>query len=576
MIDMHPSHAEPQSQPQLNATTDNSDNEMRASSPIHPSSFRLHPSTGGWHASANDEEPGEVAEAPIDVLPDSVAKLAAQIGNAVGCDAGFALGPILAVVGGLIGGSVRLQIAPRWFASAGILQASVGWPGDGRGRAQTYVADPALAIDLERAYALDQEEKRDERFQAEMRMSKADKARERERAERRRKAGDFDIKSFYGRQVIVQNGTLSDWLHLLARESHMRGIAVVSHDLARQGLGVPGYGNGVASGFGQASDRQSFMRVWDEAPMDSGRGNDEQQEWQRKMIRPTISVTGNITPPMLQAIWDDKRDDGFWERWLFVSPDVRPKADPTDCIEVPAATLQDWTEILSVLWGRARQVYEQCSDAPEILHWDEDGKAVFDAGLRRHIEQMNHDAFPHRLRGPWTRLGTYAGRFWLILTVLDSVVDSRGELEGSPVASAETARGAWWLVEYFKTHTRRVLSARRSTRSALRVESAADVVMRWIRKHPEQKVVQFRDLTRQYCRAHGYDRQTLLDGVSLLVRRSVLREVIAKPNEDRGAGRPKSKAWAIGKRAERGLVEHDWRMVDDALDTSSRTPISRL
>jgi hypothetical protein len=61
-------------------------------------------------------------------------------------------------VGGLIGGTVRLQIAPRWFASAGILQASVGWPGDGKGRAQAYVADPAMAIDLERAYELDQED----------------------------------------------------------------------------------------------------------------------------------------------------------------------------------------------------------------------------------------------------------------------------------------------------------------------------------------------------------------------------------------------------------------------------------
>jgi hypothetical protein len=520
------------------------------------------PSDGGWHAGSNDEEPVWVAEAPVDVLPEPVARLAGQIGNAVGCDPGFALGPILAVVGGLIGGTVRLQIAPRWFASAGILQASVGWPGDGRGRAQTYVADPAMNIDLELAYALEQEEKRDELIQAEMRMSKADKARQRERAERRRKAGEFDIKSFYSRQVFVQNGTLSDWLHLLARESHMRGIAVVSHDLARQGLGVPGYGNGVASGFGQASDRQSFMRVWDEAPMDSGRGSEEGRDWLRTMIRPTISVTGTVTPPMLQAMWNDKRDDGFWERWLFVSPDVRPKAKPGDCAEVCSDTLREWSEILAVLWERARRVYEQCSDAPELLHWDEDGKAVFDEGLRRHVEQMNHDAFPHRLRGPWTRLGTYAGRFWLILTVLESVVDSGEELGGSPTASAETARGAWRLVEYFKTHTRRVLSARPGERQAVPPGVAAELVMRWIRKHPDRKVVHFRDLTRRYSTAHGYDRETLLDGVSLLVRRRVLREVLMEANGERGAGRPKSKAWAIGKRAERGMAEHDWRMVD--------------
>jgi hypothetical protein len=148
-------------------------------------------------------------------------------------------------------------------------------------------------------------------------------------------------------------------------------------------------------------------------------------------------------------MWNDRRDDGFWERWLFVSPDVRPKSDPGDCVEVPRETLREWTEILCVLWERARRVAKQFCDAPELLHCDEGGKAVFDEGLRRHVEQMNHGAFPHGLRGPWTRLGTYAGRFWLILTVLESVVDARGDSEGSPTASIETARGAWRLVEYF-------------------------------------------------------------------------------------------------------------------------------
>jgi Protein of unknown function (DUF3987) len=523
----------------------------------------------GWHAGSNDEEPSEVDPAPLHVLPEPVARLATEISLAVGCDASFALGPILAVVSGLIGGSARLQIGPRWFASAGILQANVGWPGDGKGRAQAYVVDPAVEIDRERAEELERDEKREERIEAERRTSSVEKAKQRERLERRRKAGDFDIRTFGSRRVFVQDGTLSDWLHLLARDSHARGIAAVSHDLARQGLGVPGYGNGIASGFGQASDRQLFMRVWDEASMDSGRGGDERQEWMRKVVRPTISVTGTVTSPMLQAMWNDKRDDGFWERWLFVSPDVRAKSNPRDCIEATSQTLRDWTEILSVLWDRARLVAHQFRDAPEVLRWDEDGKAVFDEGLRRHIAQMNHAEFPHRLRGPWTRMGTYAGRFWLILTVLQSVTDSRGGLDGSrspspsPSASSETAWGAWRLVEYFKTHMRRVLSARLGERPALPADSAAQVVMRWIGKHPEQKVVRFRELTRSYCRAHGFDRQMLLDGVSLLERRGLLRQVAEDPNEGRRVGRPRSTSWTIGERAERGMVEEGWEMVDD-------------
>jgi hypothetical protein len=488
---------------------------------------------------------------------------------AVGCDASFALGPILAVVGGLIGGSVRLQIGPRWFASAGILQASVGWPGDGKGRAQAYVVDPAIEIDRERSQELEQQENAAEIVAAAKKTSSAEAAKQRERAERRRKAGDFDIKLVGSRQVLVQDGTLSDWLRLAARDTHARGIAAVSHDLARQGLGVPGYGNGIASGFGQASDRQLLMRVWDEAPMDSGRGADPRYEWMRKTVRPTISVTGTITPAMLQSMWNDKRDDGFWERWLFVSPDRLPKRDPRDQVDVSTQTLRDLSEILDALWTRALRVAEAFNEGPELLHYDEAGRAVFDEGHRRHIEQMNHAEFPHRLRGSWTRLETYAGRFWLILTVLHHVAggqwvdggddkwqmaNDRGQMAGmqaAPVASSETARGAWRLVEYFKAHTRRVLSARPSPseRCKLPPRTAAGIVMRWMRNHPDRKVVRFQELTRCYSQAHGYDRQMLLAEVNELVQRGMLREVEAEdPKGERRVGRPRSREWMVAER----------------------------
>ena len=129
MTSLPPAHDEHQNPTQPNVTNDHKHNETRAAPPVHPSSFRLPPSDCGWHPSSNDEAPIQVAPAPLDVLPAPVANLASEIALAVGCDPGFALGPILAVVGGLIGGSFRLQIGPRWFASAGILQASVGWPG---------------------------------------------------------------------------------------------------------------------------------------------------------------------------------------------------------------------------------------------------------------------------------------------------------------------------------------------------------------------------------------------------------------------------------------------------------------
>jgi hypothetical protein len=133
--------------------------------------------------------------------------------------------------------------------------------------------------------------------------------------------------------------------------------------------------------------------------------------------------------------------------------------------------------------------------------------------------------------------------------VLKSVADpdlAPADVDGycSPKATGETARGAWRLVEYFKTHLRRVLSARCCESSGLAPSSAARLVMRWMNHHPECSVLNVRELTRSYARTHGYDREMVMGGVSWLMERGLLDEVAdaddaagSWPKKMRGAGK---------------------------------------
>jgi hypothetical protein len=55
-----------------------------------------------------------------------------------------------------------------------------------------------------------------------------------------------------------------------------------------------------------------------------------------------------------------------------------------------------------------------------------------------------------------------------------------------------------------------------------------------------------------------------------LVRRGVLSEVEDDPDAGQRMGRPRSKAWTTGGRAERALVEEGWKMVDNGNGESER------
>jgi hypothetical protein len=155
------------------------------------------------------------------------------------------------------------------------------------------------------------------------------------------------------------------------------------------------------------------------------------------------------------------------------------------------------------------------------------------------------------LRGPWTRLETYAGRFWLILSLLHHAADLEADLVEMPVASKDAAVGAWRLVEFFKSHARRVYSCLHEGLS-IGPARGARLILRWIANHPKSEMVRLGELTRVYSSSNGYDREMLIQGACWLQQKKVL-QAIADEGEDEGGGpnpvgRPRGQAWKINPR----------------------------
>jgi Protein of unknown function (DUF3987) len=494
---------------------------------------------GSWPKLRADWRPA-VLEAPLEVLPEAMARFAREAGRAAGCDPSLAMGPMLAIAGGLLGASVRLHMGPGWYECPCVFQANVGWRGEGKGRAHAIVTRTALEVDRELEQAFETHLAR-----WELNRRVADAASE-DLADAFEDRFGSSIVELSPKRAMVDDGTVSHWMELLASPRQKRGLIVVSNDLSRHGL--------AATRTRARGDRQRLIRMWAELPLGKERDDNGSPPTPAPMhggtpvVGPQISITGNVTPEMLEEMRNPTRDDGFLERWLFVFPDrwARPKA--RDKFDVSADALRGWRAIVKNLWARAYRVADLQAGRPEIIRFGPEGKATFDEGYDRHVEEMNSAGFPQNLRGHWARLETYAGRFWLILTVLHHLNASLegAESETTPVASSEAAIGAWRLVSFFKSHARRVLCALHDETVRSGPPRGARLVLGWIANHPDRETLPFSDLTRHFSSAKGYDREMLIEGAGWLEERQALR-AIAQDDEygPKRAGRPRGREWAI-------------------------------
>ena len=104
---------------------------------------------------------------------------------------------------------------------------------------------------------------------------------------------------------------------------------------------------------------------------------------------------------------------------------------------------------------------------------------------------------------------------------------------------------AWRLVDYFKSHHRRVRSFLENTSSTFQPEYA-HLVLNWLRRHPDKDQISFRDLTKVYSPSDGYDRAGFEDAIQWLMARHVLRPKKEKEDRDRSkGGQEPSPTWDI-------------------------------
>jgi hypothetical protein len=221
---------------------------------------------------------------------------------------------------------------------------------------------------------------------------------------------------------------------------------------------------------------------------------------------------------------------------------VLPKRLFSERGEVGDETLGDWDGVVRRLWGLQME-RRGGGDAPKVVRFTDDGLAQYERGFNAHVDEMNSRDLPVSLRGPWSKLETYAGRLNLVLSVLRHACDPRADQEALPRANAADARGAWMLVSYFKAQHMRI-RAHIEGHGLGGAPHGTDVVLRWLRQHKQVVTFSERDLTHNFPRFQE-DRASLEDALAWLTDRRAIRRQAPTEDAKGKRGRKPSPVWEV-------------------------------
>jgi hypothetical protein len=331
----------------------------------------------------------------------------------------------------------------------------------------------------------------------------------------------------------MQDATWEATVPVLAQNA--RGVLGLHDELLTLILGMNQYENG------RGSDRANFNAAWSGAAILVDRKSHEFHAPIR-VPHPRLSVVGNMPSDLIRQMIHPGGDDGFLDRWLIVWPDPRPRPRSSERGHVSDAATAAWKATIDALWSRQMRVHEG-RVCPHVLRFTGNGRREYDRLYDGHVDEVNAGDFSDSLRGGWSKLETYSGRFALDLALLWHAVDPTADHSILPGVTTREATDSWRLINYFKVQCRRA-RAFLEGRGEAAMPDGARWATNWIRNHPGVTTFTRSDLSQTYAPSRGYHATDLEDGLAWLESRHAIRRV-RYPGERLSPGRKPAPSWKI-------------------------------
>jgi hypothetical protein len=411
----------------------------------------------------------------LEALPNQMRAFLADASAALACPSDYLAVPSLVIAGAAIGSSMELRIKEGHWERPCIFAIIVGAPGTKKTPAIKTVGRPVF-------------EEEDRRFQ-EWKSQKAahDGAEEKE-----------NLPVPILRSVWVADVTREALVRKIAEAP--RGLLMLIDELTGLMAGMNQYKPG-----GRGADMQMYLSLWSGAAISVDRKGSPEP---LRILHPYLGIVGGIQPDLLESLKvTTARSDGFIDRFLFAYP-AMPPATGENWMQLNPELRQSWGDALKQLWA-----LQMDNGAPVQVNMTTDAQQAWKAFTDKLAEERNASDFAEVLQGPWSKMEAYGARLALIVHCLRMVYGETLEKEVEPTDFERAAQ----LVEYFKSHTRKVYQAIGADRTTTRARK----ILQWIKDchkaqfsrrdayrtmRPEYRHVKEIDAPLETLVAHGYIR----------------------------------------------------------------------
>ncbi|HHY65999.1 MAG TPA: DUF3987 domain-containing protein [Alicyclobacillus sp.] len=378
---------------------------------------------------------------PVEIYPESLQRFVLEGAASLDCPPDFFALPMLTVAGMLVGASTAIRPKADWVEYARIWTIVVGRPGTTKTPSVEKVMAPLHAIQDDFA----------ERY----RFALADYEEEMARWAEEKKKGSMP-KPPVMEQLYTTNATMEALAEVLERTP--RGILLYQEEISGWVLSLNQYKGG------RGSDKQQALSLWSGTPILINR-----KGRQVYIPRPFVGIMGGIQPHILSQMRNElSEDDGFVHRFLIAAPDD-DLGDVSEAV-LSETAMADWSAVC-----RALQNLPYDGRNPQEVRFTAKGYEAWMEWRRAHRAEQKQEDFPYRLLGPWAKLDIYALRLALVIHMLRYAC---GEVENDKEADEETMRRVVLLMDYLKSHARRVYSVLEETPEDKRVRLALEWMKR--------------------------------------------------------------------------------------------------
>jgi uncharacterized protein DUF3987 len=399
----------------------------------------------------------EVLPFPLEVFPESVQTILTEFSKAVACPVDFLGVPLIAAAGVAIGTSREIEIKPGWIEGARVYACVVAAPGAKKSPAFNLILNPIYRIQrrMEKEYKETKElyEGSLTQYEADLMGWKNSKG---------SNSKPVKPEEPVMEQIVTTDSTLEAMAVLL--EQNSRGILLARDEITGWVLAMDQYKNV------KGADRQAWLSFWNGAPVIVNRKN---RKSPIVLNDPFVGVVGGLPPDVLGDLADERgREDGLIHRILFAYPDNKQLEWVED--EVSNESLHSLCQIFEGLISLEPEDEESGDHKPVVIAFTPEGKGTWRDFIKDHYKEQADALFPDNLRGPWAKMEGYAARLALILQLLRFVWD---EAKSDEVDDTSMS-GAADLIDYFKSHAKRVYAQLRTTPQDKKVLSTVE----WIRR----------------------------------------------------------------------------------------------